>query len=273
MNVWELLKQSALPQGEPEILLGFLFGKDKEYVLTHSEIGLSSETIDKFRQLEKRRLAGWSIAVLIGEKSFYGLDFKVDKNVLIPRPETEMIVDEIINLHKESPLVIDLGTGSGAIIISLAIYAKLNNAQYIGIDISSRALSVAENNVSSHNLSSQIQLLRGNLLKPVLKLMTGRNIIIAANLPYLTKTQISRSPSIQKEPKLALDGGINGLRYYRELLAQLKQATYKSLSLYIEIDPSQVNKLSSLVKKYLPQASFEFKKDLAGFDRLLIIQE
>ncbi len=273
MNAWELLKQSPLAPGEPEILLGFLFGKDREYVLTHSEIGLSPETIIKFKQLEKKRLAGWSIAVLVGEKEFYGLNFIVDKNVLVPRPETEMIVDEIRKLQVESPLFIDLGTGPGTIIITAAKYSKLNNADYIGIDISGRALSVAAQNAQAHNLSKEIKFIRGNLLKPVLKLLPDRNLIIAANLPYLTKKQIINSPSILKEPRLALDGGLNGLKYYRELFIQLQDIKYKSLHLFIEIDPSQKQKITALTKKYFPRGSFEIIKDLAGLDRLLIIKQ
>jgi len=273
MTAWELLKQSSLATGEPEILLGFLFGKNREYVLTHSEIGLSPETVKKFKQLEKKRLAGWSIAVLVGEKEFYSLSFKVDKNVLVPRPETEMIVDEIIKLQVESPLVIDLGTGSGAIIISLAIFSKLNNPEYIGIDISSRALGIAQQNAQRHNLLSEINFVRGNLLKPIIAQLPERNLVITANLPYLTKKQIASAPSIQKEPKLALDGGLDGLKYYRELFIQLQDIKYKSLYLFIEIDPGQSHKITALTKKYFPRANYEITKDLAGLDRLLIIKQ
>ncbi len=273
MNAWELLKQSTLAAGEPEILLGFLFGKDREYVLTHSEIGLSPETISRFKQLEKKRLAGWSLAVLIGEKEFYGLRFMVDKHVLVPRPETEMIVDEIRKLQSESPLVIDLGTGPGTIIITLAKFSKLNNASYFGIDISRRALIVATQNAKNHSLSNEIKFFQGNLLKPIRKQLSDRNLIIAANLPYLTKKQIAAAPSIQREPKIALDGGLNGLKYYRELFSQLHEIKYKSLSLFIEIDPSQKQKIISLTKKYFPLANFNLNKDLAGLNRLLVIKQ
>lgn len=273
MNLLQILKNSSLPQKETESLLAFLLNKNREFLIAHPEIKISPVQCKKLRELEKKRLAGWSIAVLIGQKEFYSLNFKVDKNVLVPRPETEMIVDEILKTNIVSPLIIDLGTGSGAIIIALAKNLKLDKAQFLAVDISSPALKIARQNAKLHKLNKKIKFYYGNLLLPILKLLPGQNLIIAANLPYLTKKQIIASPSIKREPKLALDGGTDGLKYYQALFEQLKTIKYKSLELFIEIDPSQTSKIKTLAKKYFPPHILEIKKDLAGRNRLLIIKK
>ncbi|OGF27519.1 hypothetical protein A2303_01495 [Candidatus Falkowbacteria bacterium RIFOXYB2_FULL_47_14] len=239
--------------------------------------------------LIKKRLSGLPVAYLIGHKSFYGLDFIVNKNTLVPRPETEMMVDlttrysQLIT-RNEQMLMVDVGTGSGCIIISLAkqILSRFPTPDFIATDISPEALAVARKNAKQHGVNKQIKFLRGNLLLPVLsdknfqsKIKNQKpKIIITANLPYLTPTQIKNSPSIKHEPKIALSAGPDGLKYYRQLFMQIRQMlnVKYQMSIFCEIDPSQSAKIKQLAKRELPKHKFEIKKDLAGYDRLAVIK-
>ena len=285
MTNFDLQKESSLPSGETEILMAFLLGKEKEFILTHPEFIIPLNVYKKFKELEKKRLAGWSIAVLIGHKEFYGLDFYVDKNVLVPRPETELMVDEILNLVKENKndlMLIDLGTGTGAIIISAASEIKkvspvqYNKIIFRAIDISVPALKVAKRNASLNKQDKKIKFLQGNLLEPLINKedfnnLLGHKLIISANLPYLTPSQVNTSPSIKKEPRVALVAGNDGLKYYRELFQQLKVINQPAM-VFCEINPSQAKPIKLLTKKYFPLAKVEIKKDLSGKNRLAIIK-
>lgn len=258
-------------------LLSFIEQKSIEKLLTNLEQPVTLNNYRKFQTLEKRRLANWPVAYLTGQKEFYGLNFLVNKNVLVPRPETELMVEETLkelnNLPEISRSIIDLGTGSGAIIISLAKNLRKSNTNFFALDISRAALLVAKSNAKSHGLNKIIKFYQGNLLKPILKTLNNQNLVITANLPYLTKTQIKNSSTISCEPKLALDGGLGGLKYYRELFEQLQNINYLSLFLLIEIDPSQAEKIKSSIKKYFSIDDFDIKSDLSGQKRLVIIKK
>ena len=295
MTVFQLLKLSLLPKNESEILIAFLLGKNIEFLMTHPETEISSHVYKRLKTLEKKRLAGWSSAVLVGKKEFYSLNFIVDKNVLVPRPETELIVDEVLSIVKSSVnnlMIIDLGTGSGAIIVSCASeIAKLNSEKYKktifkAIDISSQALRIAKKNAVLNKQAKVINFLQGNLLEPLISKNDFNNLlncelVIAANLPYLTPSQVKASPSIQKEPRLALVAGNDGLKYYRELFKQVKSTKkiidsesidIKPITILCEIDATQNKNIKNLVLKYFPKAKIEIKKDLASLDRLVIIK-
>ena len=312
ISLGELLYNNLLDKRDAEILASFLLEKSREYVLSHLEITVNYSVLKKFKKLEKKRLENYPIAYLTGKQEFYGLDFIVNKNVLVPRPETEIMVDEIINIFKgaansfestnfsgtnfnstkvssasaldvlsdmplDKPIIIDIGTGSGAIIISLATELKrllpsdFENFEFKAIDISKKALKVAKNNSIIHKLNKTINFYRGNLLEPITKLLSDKNLIIAANLPYLNPSQVKESPSISQEPKLALIAGNDGLKYYLELFEELKNIKYKSLTLFCEIDQSQSEKIISVAEIFFPSASCEIIKDLSGLDRFLMI--
>jgi len=294
----EILSELSIERKEAEILTAFLLNKSREALLAHPEIKVNDGFYKKLKTLEKKRLNNYPLAYLVGKKEFYGLDFKVDSKVMVPRPETEIMIDNIIDIFKqtannfekdsdaltdiiikraENPLFIDIGTGSGAIIITLTHELKrlfpddYTSFEFKATDISEGALSVAKSNAQLHNLSKKIKFYQGNLLKPVAKFLSERNVIIAANLPYLTPEQVKKSPSISREPKLALVAGLDGLKLYRELFYQLKDIKYRSLILFCEIDPSQSKPITLLAKNYFPQAKLEIVKDLAGLDRFLKI--
>ncbi|MFH1661868.1 MAG: peptide chain release factor N(5)-glutamine methyltransferase [Candidatus Falkowbacteria bacterium] len=269
------------PQIDAEILLSYILKKPCEFLLTHPEKKLSKLLIASYSLLVTQRLKNIPIAYITKTKSFYGLDFYVNKNVLIPRPETELIIEEVLKT-KTNATIIDVGTGSGCIIITLAKLLENKKNKFFAIDISKKALSVARKNAKLNNVNKKIKFLHGNLLEPILKnpkylkyLNNPKNpIIITANLPYLTSTQIKNSPSIQSEPKMALVAGNDGLKYYKIFFKQLNKLNNKNLDIKIlcEIDPSQTIKIKKLIKKELPKNKIQIKKDLRGQNRLIIIK-
>lgn len=292
---YEITKESSLPNGEAEIILAFLLGQSREFLLTHPETIISPALYKKFKTLAAKRLKNWPIAYLIGQKGFYGLDFRVSPAVLTPRPETEMIVEEIVDTirrqvklaadekQKPGPLIIDLGTGSGAIIIAVGselrrlFPARFPQIKLAAVDISAAALPVARHNARRYRLSRKIKFYCGNLLAPLKlapKNIAGRKLIITANLPYLTPAQIKKSPSISQEPRLALDGGTDGLKYYQKLFRQLACLDFSGTDVIVlcEIDPGQTAAGIKLVKKYFPTAAVEIKKDLNKKNRLLAVK-
>jgi release factor glutamine methyltransferase len=275
-----------LPQAEIDILLSFAIKKDKVFLHTHPEEKISESAISRFKKLAKKRLSGEPIAYLLGRKEFYGNIFNVNKHVLVPRPETELIIEIVLPLLKNSQkniTVIDVGTGSGCIIITLAKLTdgqdKKQKIKFFGTDISEKALVVARQNARRHKMGKKINFLQGNLLQPLFdssinqKYLKNPQIIIA-NLPYLTSQQIKNSPDIKKEPRLSLFGGQDGLKYYRQMFKQISQIKkiYKSDYLVLsEIDPAQKNIFEKLIRKELPDCSVKIKKDLKGHHRLAIV--
>lgn len=277
----EIISELLIERKEAEILIGYLLNKTRESILTHPETKIDISIYNKLNRLQQKRLKNYPIAYLTGQKEFYGLNFKVNKNVLVPRPETELMVDKIIDEinhdFKNNLLLIDIGTGSGAIIISLASELKktspnvFKDIQFIASDFSHSALQIAKTNSKNLLNKKTIKFYRGNLLNPVKKIISDRNIIIAANLPYLSPTQVKKSPSISREPKLALVAGPDGLKYYRLLFKQLQNSNYRSLVLFCEIDPGQTKSITALTKLFFPRAKSEIIKDLSEHDRFLKI--
>jgi len=235
---------------DAELLLAFILKKDRSFILTHNDKTLTSEQIKHFLNLIKQRIKNVPIAYLIGEKEFYGLNFKITKDTLVPRPASEKLVDKAIETLKENPkaILIDVGTGSGCLIISVLKNLKIKIKLTVAIDISKKALTVARLNAKKHKV--KVQFLQGNLLKPVLKKIKAKSrLIIIANLPYLTKQEIKKELSIQKEPRRALDGGEDGLKYYRQLVKQIKKLQdVKNISatLIAEINPWQKSKFRKI---------------------------
>lgn len=292
MTIRELQKKySSLDNLDLELLLAKSIHKPKNFILIHPEYRLSfleKISLAYFIYLRKK---GYSIAVIIGHKEFYGLDFFVNKKVLIPRPETELMVEETIkeinNCHTEfisaSPgilkqvqddtILIDVGTGSGCIPISILKNIK-EPIQTFAIDISKSALQVAKKNAKTH--STNINFIHGNLLKPILKSykLQANQLVLTANLPYITEQQFQIESSIWKEPKNSLVADKQGLALYEELLQQIKLLNsnfHFPISIFLEIDPSQTKTISYLIEQILPGAKIEIKKDLAGLDRLVKI--
>lgn len=251
---------------EAELLLASILRLPREYILSHPEHQVSKTAEKQFQRLAEERAAGKPLAYLTGQKEFYKLLFHVTPDVMIPRPETELLVDEVIRdyqgVDRERNLFIaDVGTGSGCIAVTLA--QNLLRARISAVDISEPATKVAFRNFITHGTEFRIELLNGNLLEPIPNLLD----IVVANLPYLPEgTDIS--PEVQFEPKIALYSGEDGLHHIRELLHQIPEYLRAGGRAYLEIHPPQVEALRTIVADTLPNAQLEIKKDLSGKDRL-----
>lgn len=274
----ESLKEKEIDTAilDAEVIFSYVIGKPKEYLHTYPKEKIGQAEVKKFNKLIKKRARGCPLAYILGKKEFYGLNFLVEKGVLTPRPETELIIDEVKALVEKNNLqninIIDVGTGSGCIIITLAKLLK-SNYHYYAIDKYSKPLKVARKNAQKHNLSN-INFQKSNLLNFFIKnpdKLSGINII-TANLPYLTKNQFKDSQTIKKEPKKALISENSGLRHYEKLFKQIRELksinSGKKFYIFCEIDPKQERKISELIKKFFSNAEIDFKKDLAGLSRL-----
>ena len=273
---------------DAELLLSFVLNKDKacpstrrsgtrpgrqatgvarEYLYTYPETELNNKDIKKYQKLIKKRSTHYPLAYILGYKEFYGLKFEVNKHVLIPRPETELLVEKTLKIYQKNAKqkIIEIGTGSGCIAISL-VKNGINNI--IATDISKQALKVAKKNAKIYQVENKIKFLKGDLLKP---LQDTKIDILIANLPYLD-TNYKKESSIKHEPNLALYSGEDGLDAYKKLFKQISELAYQPQYILIELDPEQIKILSSYTKKLFPSAQIQTKKDLQGLGRIMIVK-
>ncbi len=233
MKITTLLKKSLLSPTETEIIISQALKKDRSYITAFPETELSKPQIKKLSRLLERRKTQEPIPYLLGFKEFFGLKFLVNKNVLIPRPETESLVERILKFTKGNKLsVVDVGTGSGCIAITLAL--KNPNLKITATDISSKALEVAIKNSKLHRVENRIIFLQSNLLENV----TEKIDIIAANLPYIPNTSWKKLPTEIKsfEPKLALDSGKSSTSIYQQIFKQAVKKLNSKGVIFYELD-------------------------------------
>ena len=248
----ELLLRHALRLSRVQLYLDF----DRE---------LSPDQEETFWQLIKRRLNGEPTAYITQHREFYGLDFYVDPSVLIPRPESELLVDEALKLAQNHCIstIAEIGTGSGAIAISLAL--SLPQAKIHAIDISALALKVALFNCQKHGVINRVCLLHGDMLEP---LPESADLIIA-NLPYVRQSDLSLACSTNPEPPLALNGGSDGLEKIRHLCRQLKDKLLTEAYVLLEIGHGQRKAVTIFLRSLFPSARIEVMPDLNGIDRVV----
>lgn len=247
-----------------------------EDLIAHPETFVPRKQADLAFKLAKKREADVPMAYLLGYRDFFGRRFFVNKHVLVPRPETEHIIEEAVSLVKDQTLFIDLGTGSGAIACTLAAETK---QLVIGTDVSRQALRVAKKNARAFGVDQLTEFKRGSLLQPIKpKYLQGFNsVVICANLPYLSPSLLEDSPAevTEHEPSLALVSDENdGLNLYRELLEQfmVRQDDFPAqTTLLLEIDPRQEQIVEPVIREVLPNANVTIKPDLAGHLRVVII--
>ena len=226
---------------------------------------LSPKHEETFWSLIKRRLGGEPTTYITGHREFYGLDFYVDPNVLIPRPESELLVEKALELAQNSVIstIADVGTGCGAIAISLAL--GLPQAKIYATDISAPALKVALINCRKHRVEGRICLLQGDILEPLPEPVD----LIAANLPYVKTAELPSMRSANSEPLLALDGGSDGLEKVRQLCCQLNDKLRPEGCLLLEIGQGQSRAVTTFLSSLFPTAKIEVSADLSGIERVL----
>jgi release factor glutamine methyltransferase len=260
-------------EAEAGILLRHALGQDRVFMYLHLPDELPPDQEAAFFELLRRRIEHRPTAYLTGTREFYGIEFYVAPGVLIPRPETELVVEESLRLLRaraaggRTPVFVDAGTGSGAIVIAVA--RNWPNARYIGTDISAAALQVAALNAKRPRLAGRIELLQGDLLEPV----PGDVDVIAANLPYIpTEVWHTLSPEIRDhEPRLALDGGEDGLATIRRLIWSAPSHLTSDGALVLEVGDGQAPAVLDLLAERFPACRRYTRQDLAGIDRIVAV--
>ena len=220
---------------EAEILLKHTLKIDRTQLFTEIDSPLKKRQEDTYRTFIKRRIKGEPSAYITGHREFFGLDFFVDKRVLIPRPETEILVEQAIARagNYQSPVMVDVGTGCGAIAVSLALH--LPHAEIYAVDISKAALKVAIRNCLKYGVGDRVKLLIGDLLEPIPTLVD----IIVANLPYVLTAEVPQVNTSGFEPPLALDGGTDGMDVIKRLCLQAQDRLRPAGCLLLEIGMGQ----------------------------------
>ena len=283
-----LLRQAgATPRLDAELLLAHVLGWPRARLLAEGRQPLAADQLAAFGLLVERRRALEPVAYLTGHKEFFGRDFLVDRRVLVPRPETELLVELALERTRTknqepgtarhqsgsgsrfsvlgSPLLIaDIGTGSGCIAITLAL--ELPAAELLAVDLSPGALAVARANAERHGAAGRVRLLQGDLLAP---LETPVDLLVS-NPPYTVLATIDENVR-RHEPHLALDGGPDGLALYRRLLAGAPARLRPGGSLLLEIGANQGAAVATLARAAFPASQVAVQRDLAGLDRVLTV--
>jgi len=275
-SVTQTLRRAGIADASVEagLLLGHILGMSKTQLYIEPERSLTSVEIKHLRRLVQRRLDHEPAAYILGNCEFYGIDFCIDCHTFIPRPETELLVEKAVELARRIPYpekritIADVGTGCGAIAISLAL--ALPQAKIYATDISASALQVAEMNCRRHAVSSQVELLQGNLLEPLSQPVD----MIVANLPYIKSCEFKDlSPEVRNfEPTTALAGGEDGLGKIQQILEQMPGKLNYGGCFLLEIGQGQGRMVTSLIKSYFPQASIELISDLGGIERVVKVR-
>ncbi|OPX91656.1 MAG: Release factor glutamine methyltransferase [Pelotomaculum sp. PtaB.Bin013] len=267
----QILKESGAgtPALDAAVLLGHVTGRSRAGLYRDWERVLPPEEEARFLAMIARREAGEPVAYLTGHKEFMGLDFTVNNSVLIPRPETELLVEKAIQLAGTDCVIVDVGTGCGAIAVSLAVF--LQRVEVYATEQSPGALDVARLNAVKQGVERRVSFFQGDLLAPLAGLdLAGRVDLITANLPYIATHEISTLAREVRlyEPVAALDGGADGLELYRRLIPAAADMLKPGGRLLIEIGCGQRDAVVNLLSPPLWETMV--LKDLAGLDRLAV---
>lgn len=273
----ELLNKNNIesPNLKTRMLLANILNKNKEYLLIHDTEELNISNINKYKEDIQKLANGIPIQYIINKQEFMGLEFYVDKNVLIPQPDTEILVEEVINICKEQNAnkkikILDLCTGSGAIGISIA--KKIESCQVTLSDISYDALKIAQKNsvmvqAIGDSQKNNIKIIRSDLFEKV----EEKFDIIVSNPPYIkTKVIEELDKQVKNEPYIALDGGADGLKFYKIIIENAYKYIKNEGKVFLEIGYDQKNELINLFKENNHYENIYSKKDLGGNDRIIV---
>ncbi len=276
ITVSEVLKQgrqalasiSETPSLDTQLLLAYALKRKKEWVLAHPENHLSTSELSTFEEYLDRLVSGEALPYLLESWEFYGRSFHVTANVLIPRPETELLIENALGFlrsHPEARLCADIGTGSGCIAISLAL--EIPDLHVIAVDVSPSAIEVARVNTRKHGVDDRVKLIVSDLLRP----FDFRFGLICANLPYIPSERLRRLAVAEREPNLALDGGMDGLDVIRRLARDLPEWLVPGGRALLEVDSSHAHVLAGELTSMYSSVRTDVLKDLSGRDRVVML--
>lgn len=279
MTIYQAIKKGMIdlkvknieePKLKARILMQYILNKERQYILVHDNEELTKEQLEKYFLCIKKIASGIPLQHITNLQEFMKLNFYVDENVLIPRPDTETLVEEVIKISTKvrAKKILDLCTGSGAIAVSLAKY--LENVQIAAVDISSKALQVAIRNAKNNNVEEKITFIESDLFTDIVK---EKYDIIVSNPPYIKSNVIPNlNEEVRKEPYIALDGGIDGLNFYKKIIKNgYEYLKYKGY-LCLEIGYDQKEEVEQIIKNDGKYFNTYSKKDLYGNDRIIVTQ-
>ena len=263
-----LLSISETPFLDAQLLLAYTLKRKKEWVLAHSEHPLSTSELTTFEEYLNRLVTGEALPYLLGSWEFYGRSFHVTADVLIPRPETELLIENALGFLRSNPTVrlcADIGTGSGCIAISLAL--EIPDLHVIAADVSPSAIEVALVNSKQHGVEDRVTLIVSDLLRP----FDFHFGLICANLPYIPSERLQGLAVAEREPNLALDGGMDGLAVIRRLARELPEWMAPGGRALLEVDSSHAHVLAGELTSMYSSVTTDVLKDLSGRDRVVVL--
>jgi release factor glutamine methyltransferase len=259
------------PRLDAELLLAHVLGVNRAALFTRPDRPLTPKELTRYRDLVARRTDREPLAYIVGHREFFGLDFAVGPAVLIPRPETELLVEHALRRARRlgpTPEIADVGAGSGAIAVALAVH--LPEATIFALDGSAEALAVAAENSRRHAVAGRVHCLHGDLVAP----LPGPVDLIVANLPYVTTEEWKGLPPEIRdhEPRAALDGGPDGLALIRRLLPAAAPCLRPEGAILLEIGAGQGQAATALARQHFPLAEVQVYQDYASLDRLVVVE-
>lgn len=276
----QILRKAGVPEARREAgsLLAHIIGRDRTFLITHADDTLAVNDVERYNELVARRASGEPLQYLTGWQEFYGLEFEVTPDVLIPRPETELLIEKALLLLKEktdaektgAPTICDVGTGSGCIAVTLL--HKLPRARATALDISTSALRVAARNAARHNVSERLTLIESDCFA-ALEGTTAQFDLIASNPPYINEADLFnlQREVREHEPRIALTPGADGLRMIRRLLADAPRFVKHGGYLLIEIGYDQHAAVEQMIDAKIWQL-LDIHKDLQGIPRTVALR-
>lgn len=266
------LKENKIeePTLKARLLLAYVLKIKKEYLICHEDELIKEKNQEEYEKAIEKLIKGYPLQYITNHQEFMKLDFYVDENVLIPRADTEITVEEVISYCKKEEKkykILDLCTGSGAIAISLAKY--IPNCEITAVDISKLALEIAKKNAKENGIENITWVLSDLFFE-----VQGKFDIIVSNPPYIKKEVIKTlDKQVQKEPILALDGGEDGLLFYKEIIQKAPEYLEKCGAIFLEIGYDQKEEVINLIKKNNQYKEVECKKDLGRNDRMIMAKK
>ena len=277
MNIRQIIEKGAIelkingiemPKTKARMLIQFILNKPRQYIIVNDQKNLEKETEETYFKCIDMLKQGMPIEHITHQKEFMKLNFYVDENVLIPRQDTEILVEEVIDIAKKikAKKILDLCTGSGAIAVSLAKY--IDNCEVTALDISPKALEIAKLNAKNNEVENKITFIESDIFE---NLPLEKYDIIVSNPPYIKKEIIKTlNKDVQREPRIALDGGNDGLDFYRKIIKEAYEYLKFKGYLCLEIGYDQKEDVIQLINQEDKYINTYSKKDLFGNDRIVV---